>query len=159
MPDTQRRTAAFYAIAFTIGAVLVAHAAWVRDPALHVPPALGYVVAVVFGAAALAALAQAWGHPRAQAGFATLVLAGMSATGAWLATPAGARGCRSSLGMLPGLAPSFGCRTAFGAGAFVTALMTAYAFRQWWRAGSHDARVVAHGGGAAAAAHTTPTRG
>jgi hypothetical protein len=85
------------------------------------------------------------------------MLGGMSVIGAWLATPAGARGCRSSLGALPGLAPSFGCRTAFGAGAFVTALMTAYAFRQWWRAGSHDSGAVAHGNGAAAP--TTPTRG
>lgn len=132
MSDISRRTAVVVALAFGLGAAMIARAASVRDPALHVPPAVGYAVGVTLAMAALAALARAWDHARALNGLVALLLVGMTVVGAYLATPAGAPGCRSSLGALPGLAPSFGCRSAFGAGALITALMAAFAFRQWW---------------------------
>jgi hypothetical protein len=140
MPDPSRRTAVFVALAFGLGAAVIARASYVRDPGLRVPPAIGYVVAATLAVAALAVLAKVRGSPRAQTGLAALVLAGMAVTAAWISTPAGARGCRSSLGALPGLPPSFGCRAAFGAGALVTALMAAYALRQWWWLGSAAGR-------------------
>ena len=132
MSDISRRTAVVVALAFGLGAAMIARAAYVRDPALHVSPAIGYVVGITLAAAALAALARAWSHPRALNGLAALLLVGMTVVGAYLATPAGARGCRGSFGALPGVAPSFGCRSAFGAGALITALMAALALRQWW---------------------------
>ncbi|HET7456427.1 MAG TPA: hypothetical protein VFJ74_02165, partial [Gemmatimonadaceae bacterium] len=72
MADTprRRRTAVIAAVALGLGGALVARAAWLRDPALHVSPTIGYVVGAVLVAAALALVAQAWEHPRMQAGLA-----------------------------------------------------------------------------------------
>ena len=112
---------------------MLARASYVRDPALHVPAAVGYLAAGVFGCAALAMLHRAAGR-EAPAALAGVMLAALAGVGGWIAFAPEARACSVTL---PGASAlplaGLACRLAFGTGAAITSATAAWAFREWWR--------------------------
>jgi hypothetical protein len=113
--------------------LMLAHASYVHDPGLNVPPAIGYLVAGVFGCAALAMLHRAAGR-EAPVGLAALMLVGLAGIGGWIGLGPGERSCVAGTGShLLAVTGGATCRVAFGGGAVLTSLMAGWALRAWWR--------------------------
>ena len=134
MTEPSRRTHVIAAAVVLAGAAGLAWASHARDPALQVPPVVGYVVAATLAAAGAALVAKAFGRTQLQSGLAVAILAGFAVVGGWIAlAPDGARGCRASPSLIPGAGSAAACRTAFGVGALLTTAMATWAAALWWR--------------------------
>lgn len=131
---TPRQLLAFAALFAAAGVELV-WAAHTRDPALRVPPSVGYLVACVLLAGSAAAAAKASGRPHLVETLAVAILVGFAAIGGWIALAGGRGGCATNV-PLPGPMRAAACRAAFGIGAMLSAAMAlAAAARAWRRSG------------------------
>ena len=100
----------------------------VTDPSsFRAPPAVGFLLAAVFGLTA-ARLIQMRLHPLSGGdGLVALILVSLAGIGGWIAFGPGARVCTSSLsGFSPAPAQGLGCRIPFGIGAVITGTMALY---------------------------------
>ena len=127
---TPRQLLAFSAI-FALAGAQVAWAAYTRQPALRVPPSVGYLVAVVLLAASAAGAAKASGRRRVVEAVVVVIFAGFAAIGWWLSL-ASDGGCTTNL-PLSGAARVLGCRFGFGLGALVSSASALRAGALWWR--------------------------
>lgn len=119
----------------TVPALFLVRAAIIRDPGLHVPPVIAYVVAGVFLLGAVAVVQQIIGGPTRGHGVAVLILAGFTVIGAWIALSPDSGGCTVGVNDGPGTAASgLACRIPFGIGALISGAMTLYAATTWIRA-------------------------
>lgn len=116
-------------------AALLVRASIVRDPGLHVPPVIAWITAAVFLMGAVAVLKQLRGAQSNVDGLAPLILAGLTAIGAWISLSPDAGGCTVSAFDGPGVEVSgLGCRIPFGIGALCTGMMAVYSAAAWLRA-------------------------
>jgi hypothetical protein len=102
--------------------LFIVYIVWTRQPGLRVPPAVGYLAAGAFAAAAVTLLLQARGHARVAMVPAVLVMATMAGIGGWLGFGAGSRRCEGGIGELLFVPGEVVCRVAFGTGAVLTGL-------------------------------------
>lgn len=122
-------------VLLTVPAMFLIRAGIVRDPGLHVPPAIAFVTAGVLLLGALAMLLQIIGGPTRGHGVAVLILAGFTVIGAWIALSPDSGGCTIGVNGGPGTATSgLACRIPFGIGAVISGAMTLYAATTWVRA-------------------------
>lgn len=110
-------------------AVTLFWAALTRSAALEVPPPVAYLVAAIMAGAALALLAKAARRPRLVNWLVVLILAGFALVGGWVAIDDTAGACRGGVGGFDQGGDAFGCRTAFGLGAFMNVAMAIWAAR------------------------------
>lgn len=114
---------------------MLARATLQRDPGLHVPPAVAWIVVAVFLMGALAVLKQLLGFHAKVDGLAPLILAGFTAIGAWIALSPNARGCTAGVSDVPVAEVSgLACRIPFGIGAVISGMMAVYSGLAWLRA-------------------------
>lgn len=90
---------------------------------MRAPPAVVYLGAATYAAAGATLLLQAFGCLRAPAVSAFLMGAGMTGLAGWVAFGPGPRRCQASFGGIGFVPPEMLCRTAFGFGALVLALI------------------------------------
>ena len=130
IPPTSRRTqlaagACSIAVGVLVGGIVHWHPEGLRAPAW-----VAYVAAAAFVLAgaclASAALAITW----LQRWLVLGVVACLFAVTAWVAFGPGARECAVSFAFFAGLAPDALCRTAFGAGALLLAVVLALVLRR-----------------------------
>ena len=122
-------------VLLTLVGVLLVRAVLVGDPGLRVPPVVAYIAAGIFFMGAVAVLKQLLGIHSTVDGLAPLILAGLTAIGAWIALSPESGGCTVGSGDGPGVEVSgLGCRIPFGLGALITGAMTVYSARAWLRA-------------------------
>jgi hypothetical protein len=117
-----------------VGAMLI-RAAIVRDPGLHVPPIVAYVAAAVFFMGAIAVAKQLAGFHSTVDGLAPLILAGLTAIGAWIALSPDSGGCSIGASDGPAMEASGpACRIPFGIGALITGMLAVSSALAWIRA-------------------------
>jgi hypothetical protein len=134
---TPRQLLVFAAIFAAVGAELT-WASYTRQPALRVPPTIGYLVAAVALAGSAAAAAKASGRPRLVEILAVLILVGFTAIGDWIAFGDSGVACTTNA-PLWGAARLTGCRVAFGIGAVISGAMAIWAAAlAWSRSAAHD---------------------
>lgn len=120
----------FMALVALVGmGLLLALLGIIHPPGLRVPPAIAYLLAFVLLMAAASLASRLAGKARANALFASLVLFGFAATGAWIAFDrGGAQSCVRRLGTDENVARAVAvspttCRVVFGTGAVVSLAM------------------------------------
>ncbi|HMI49051.1 MAG TPA: hypothetical protein VK481_10300 [Gemmatimonadaceae bacterium] len=126
-----RRTLLFLATLMVAGAINLGYAGFTRSPKLHVPPAIGYLVALIMIATAARLLEMATGRAERGDWFA-LVFFGASAVIQWWIALFSTRGCGSSIGGLSVVTSGGGgpCRVGFGIAAGIcTALAIFCSYR------------------------------
>jgi hypothetical protein len=102
--------------------LFIGYVIWTRQPGLRVPPAVGYLAAGTFAAAALTLFLQAGGYDRLAMIPAFLLMASLAAIGGWLGFGPGSRSCQGGFGELLFVTAETMCRMAFGVGAVLTGL-------------------------------------
>jgi len=114
----------------------LAAAVWFHPEALRAPAWVAYLAASLLALAGSVALARAWRRPVLADALVCLVLAGMLLVGVWVSC---GRRVGQRFGRLPGTSVAVSavseatCRSAFGVGAFMVAVMLALAVRGWLR--------------------------
>lgn len=122
-------------VLLTVTAVLLIRASIVRAPGLHVPPVIAWISGAVFLLGAVAVLKQMRGAQTTVDGLAPLILAGLTAIGAWISLSPDAGGCTAGVSDWPAVEVSgLGCRIPFGIGALITGMMAVYSGAAWLRA-------------------------
>lgn len=108
---------------------------WWRPERLRAPLPVAVLACAVFVWAGTAVALHAVVSARVYRWMMVVLLAGMTAVPAWIAFGPGARACRTGLGLPLGEA---GCRTAFGIGTALLALMLLVALAQALRSTSSN---------------------
>jgi hypothetical protein len=140
MPEPSFRQVAVPALLCTGAATSLVWAGLARSGALHVPPAVAYLVAAILAAAAAALLAKAARRPRVVDWLVVGILACFTVVGGWVALDTTPGACRGGVEGLRLGGGAFGCRTAFALGAVMNAGFTAWAARLALR-GKHGSGV------------------
>jgi hypothetical protein len=121
-----RRTLLVIAVVMVASAVGLGYAGFTRSPRLYAPPAIAYLVALIFVVTAARLLEMASGRPGRGDWFA-LVFFGASAAIEWwiaLASPPGQ--CRSTGGDLSLIGGGGFCKAGFGVAAAISTALAIY---------------------------------
>ena len=105
------------------GAIGISYAGFTRAPALHVPPWIAYVLALIFLVTAARVFEMTSGHAGTGDWFALVFFGAGAVVEWWIAFGADPRWCSSSLPFISGTA---GCVAPFGIAAGISTLLTVY---------------------------------
>ena len=126
---SERRSNLFVGALCVLFGLIAAFAIYARPEGLKVPAPVGYAAASAFMLAGLVIFAIETGRKSLYAWLVVGLLFAMFTPAAWIAFGPGERVCAVTPALLEFGASGAVCRTAFGAGALVLALMIVVAFR------------------------------
>ena len=135
MTAAERRQRLWAALVCSVLGFFLVYVVWSQQPGLRVPPAVGYLAAAVFLAAAATLLLQVRGAQRAQRLTAFLLVAALAGVGGWIGFGPGSRQCEGGGDILSFVPGEQVCRVVFGAGAVLTGLIALLILSPMVRAG------------------------
>ena len=121
-----RRVLILVASAFVAGAIWITYLGFTRDPQLYAPPAIAYILALIFLATAARVFEIASGRAGTGDWFAVLFFGAGAAVEWWIAFGAHARGCSMSVGAITAASAGYGCRLPFGIAAGISTALAVY---------------------------------
>ena len=132
-----RRTLLLIATVMVVGAIELGYAGFTRSPGLHAPPAIAYLVALIFIATAARLLEMASGRAGKGDWFALVFFGASAAIGWWIALASPPGECRSTGAGLSLISGGGVCQAGFGVGAAISTALAIYiASRVFRRASS-----------------------